>query len=247
MARPPRQLEALSRMLAYVLCHRPDEFGLVLAEDGFVPIKSLLQVLAAEPGWGHVRRHHLEQVAALVPSPRFEILGEHIRGLTPGPADLRRPVAQGPPTLLYASIPPKAHASVAEHGLRPGPGRELLLAAQPELALKLGRRRFPEPVLITVQAKAAAQAGIAFQGYGNDLFLAPAIPQEFIQAPPLPKEPEKPKPKPKPAQPEPPLPPPGTLPGDLAQFMKKAGKLEGKKGEPAWKTATRKERRKRRD
>jgi putative RNA 2'-phosphotransferase len=247
MARLPRQLEALSRMLAYILCHRPDEFGLVLAENGFVPIKRLLQALAAEPGWGHVRRQHLEQVAALAQSPRLEIIGEQIRGLTPGPAHLRRPIGQTPPTLLYAAIPPKAHASVAEHGLRPRPEQELLLAVHPELALKLGRRRFPEPVLITVRAEAAARAGIAFQGYGDDLFLAPAIPREFIQAPPLPKEPEKPKPKPKPAKPEPPLPPVGALAIDLAEALKKAGKDARKKGEPAWKTASRKERRKRRD
>lgn len=244
MSRLPRQLENISRMLTYILCHRPDEFGVVLDEDGFIPIKRLLAALAAEPGWGRVRRHHLEQLAGLVKPPPFEIVEDQIRGLTPGPAQLRRPPGEPPPTLLYVGVPPKAHAAVAEHGLKPPPGQELVLAADSVAAMKLARRRSPDPILIIVQARAAAQAGVVFQGYGEGLFLAPATPREYLQVPPLPKEPEKPKLKPKPAKPEIPLPPPGALAVDFSEMMKKAGKMSRKKDEPAWKIATRKERRK---
>ncbi|MEJ2673118.1 MAG: RNA 2'-phosphotransferase [Deltaproteobacteria bacterium] len=82
MPRLPKQLESLARMLTYILCHRPDEFGLALSEDGFVPIKQLLATLAAEPGYGFVRRHHLDQLMGLLSPPAFEIAAEQIR--TPG-------------------------------------------------------------------------------------------------------------------------------------------------------------------
>jgi putative RNA 2'-phosphotransferase len=246
MTRLPRHLEALAKMLIYLLCHRPDEFGLVLDEEGFTPIKRLLAALTGEPGWGHVRRQHLEQTVALSQSPLFEIRDDKIRSLSPRHAALRRPRGEAPPALLYAAIPPKAHAAVAEHGLRPPANQELVLAASPETALKLGKRRAPDPILITVQARAAAAAGVVFQGYGEELFLTSTLlPGEFVQAPPLPKEPEKTRPKPKPAKPEITLPPPGTLPIDFAEAMKKAGQGARKTGEPAWKSATRKERRKR--
>jgi putative RNA 2'-phosphotransferase len=248
MARLPRQLETLSRMLTYSLCHRPDELGLVLDEDGFVPIKRLLAALTAEPGWGHVRRHHLEQLAGLLQPSPVEISDDKIRGGIPGPAQMRRSLGEPPPALLYAAIPPKAHAAVAEHGLRPPAGQELILASTSETALKLGKRRSPDPVLITVQARAAADAGLVFQGYGDELFLTSMpLPRKFVQAPPLPKEPEKakPKPKPKPAGPEIPLPPPGTLPIDFAEAMKKAGQAARKTGEPTWKKGARALRKKR--
>lgn len=245
MSRLPRQLENISRMLTYILCHRPDEFGVVLDEDGFISIKRLLAALAGEPGLSRVRRHHLEQLAGLVKPPAFEIVGDRIRGLAPGPAQLRRPLGEPPPPLLYVGIPPKAHAAVAEYGLKPPPGQELVLAAGSQAAMKLARRRSPDPILITVQARTAAQAGVVFQGYGEGLFLAPATPREYLHVPPLPKEPERAKPKPKPARPEIPLPPPGALAVDFAEMMKKAGKMSRKKDEPAWKIATRKERRKR--
>ena len=112
MARLPRQLESLARMLTYILSHRPDEFGLVLSEEGFIPIKPLLQALGAEPGWGFVRRYHLDQVVGLMSPPAFEVMEDRIRALEP--AQLRRETGEPPPALLYIAIPPKAHARSGE-------------------------------------------------------------------------------------------------------------------------------------
>jgi putative RNA 2'-phosphotransferase len=241
MTRLPRQLADLARMLTYLLCHRPDEFGLVLAADGFIPVKQVLQALTGEPGWGFVRRHHLDQVAALMQPPAFELADDRIRCLAPGPARLRRADA-APPALLYAAIPPKAHERVWEEGLKPPPEKELVLAATRETAMKLGRRRAPEPVIVTVQAQAAVRAGIPFQGYGDELFLAPALPREFLQLPPPPQKDQA-----RPAQPPRPLPAPGSVLLDLSTLLPPAPKIrgKGKKGETAWKAGARQLRKKR--
>jgi putative RNA 2'-phosphotransferase len=240
MTRLPRQLENLARMLAYLLCHRPDEFGLVLDPDGFVPVKTLLRTLLLEPGWGFVRRHHLEQVVGLVAPAALEISGEQIRCLQGAP-QLRRPPGEMPPPLLYLAITPKAHPRVFDEGLKPPPGQELLLATTKEIALKLGRRRTPQPVLVTIQAQAAARKGVTFQGYGEALFLAPALPREFLQLPaPPPPVPEK-------AKKEAPLPPvPGGFYLDLSQMQPKPPRPRGKKAEPEWKSGARALRKKRR-
>jgi putative RNA 2'-phosphotransferase len=237
MTRLPRQLESLVRMLTYILAHRPDEFGLVLSEAGFIPIKHLLKVLSAEPGWGFVRRHHLDQVVGLLSPPAFEVSGEQIRALSPEPARLRRPPGDPRPALLYIAIPPKAHARVWEEGLKPLPDRELVLAATPELARKLGRRRAPDPIMVTVQAQAAARRGVSFIGYGESLYLAPAIPRDLLQVPPPPPEQEKPKPE----KPRPQAPTPGSFTLDLPGMFQPPAKprAKGKKSEPAWKAGTR--------
>ena len=235
MARLPRQLESLARMLSYILSHRPDEFGLVLSEEGFIPIKSLLQALGAEPGWGFVRRYHLDQLAGLMSPPAFEITEERIRALTP--AQLRRDPGEPPPALLYAAILPKAHAPVWEEGLKPLPNRELVLAATPELAKKLGRRRAPDPIMVTIQAQAAARHGLSFTGYGEGLYLAPALPRDVLQLPPPPQAPDKPKVE----KPRPTAPTPGSFMLDLPGMLPPSAKpwSKGKKDEPDWKAGTR--------
>ena len=246
MTRLPRQLEDLAKMLPYVLCHRPDEFGLVLDAEGFVTVKQLLQALAGEPGLSHLRRHHLEQLAGLLQPPRFEMAEDRIRGLIPEPANLRRP-GEAPPALLYTTITPKAHEPVFESGLKAPTGQELLLARTKELALKLGRRRSPDPVLVTVQAQAAAKGGVAFENYGEELSLSREIPRQFVQLAPPPPKPQKPE-KPKPGKAAPPQPLPGTVVLDLPEFLSKPTRprSKDKKGEPAWKSGTRALRRDRR-
>jgi putative RNA 2'-phosphotransferase len=242
MSRLPRQLEDLARMLSFILSHRPDEFGLVLSEEGFVPIKQLLQALSGESGWGFVRWYHLDQVVGLMSPPAFEIAEDEIRALTP--AQLRRPSGEPPPALLYAVIPPKAHARVWEEGLRPPPDRELVLATTRELALKLGRRRTPEPILVTIQAQAAARRGIPFTAYGEGLYLGPALPRDLLQLPPPPQAAERPKAeKPRAATPT-----PGSFVLDLPGMLQPAAKHKGrgKKDEPDWKSGARALRKKRR-
>jgi putative RNA 2'-phosphotransferase len=237
MSRLPRQLENLARMLTYILSHRPDEFGLVLSEEGFIPIKLLLQALSGEPGWGFVRRYHLDQVVGLMSPPAFEVVSEQIRALTPGPPQLRRDPEEPPPALLYAAIPPKAHGKVWEEGLKPAPERDLVLAASPELAIKLGRRRAPDPILVIVQAQGAVRRGLSFTGYGEGLYLAPALPRDLLQLPPPPQASEKPKTE----KPRPQAPTPGSFSLDLPGMIPPAPRPrpKGKKDEPAWKAGMR--------
>lgn len=235
MTRLPKQLESLARMLTYILSHRPDEFGLVLSDVGFVPVKHLLAALVAQSGWGFVRRHHLDQVVSLISPPAFEIVGEQIRALNPEPARLRRAPGEPPPALLYVAIPPKAHPKVWEEGLKTPPDRDLVLATTKDAAVKLGRRRAPHPILVIVQAQAADRRGLKFTGYGEGLYLAPALPRDLLQLPPPPQAPEKPKPE----KIQPPT--PGTFALDLPGMFQPAPKpnRKGKKAEPAWKAGTR--------
>ncbi len=239
--RLPRQLESLARMLTYMLCHRPDEFGLILSPEGFVPVKHLLQALSGEPGFAFVRRHHLEEVAALLRPPGIAIIGEQMRGLSPGPARLRRPPEEKPPVLLYLAIPPKVHNRVWEQGLKAPPGQELVLATRPEVALKLGRRRSPQPILVTVQAQAAAKSGIIFQGYGEELFLTQQVPRPFLQLPTPSPEIEKAKPLP----PERPPTPPGTVVLELPELFQEMMPGRRHAREHAWKDKAKVQRKKR--
>ncbi|MCX5893216.1 MAG: RNA 2'-phosphotransferase, partial [Deltaproteobacteria bacterium] len=230
----PRQLDTLAKMLAYILGHRPDEFGLVLDADGFVSLQQLQQVLIHEPGWGFVRRHHLDQVVLLMQPPAFEVLEDKIRCLQPGPLPQRRP-GEAPPALLYLALPPKAHERVWQEGLKAPVSGELLLARTKETALKLGKRRAPAPIMVTIQAQAAAQTGIAFTGYGEEFFLTQSLPRDFLQMPAPLVQQEKPKaPKAAPAPPT-----PGTFLIDLSQPTGKPPRPRGKKAEPAWKAGTR--------
>ncbi len=241
MRQRQQRQESLAKLLSYILCRRPDEFGLVLDETGRLPVKELLGVLAREEGWGYVRRSHLEEVVNLVNPGAFALDQTHIRALQPGPAKLRSQDAAWPPPLLYRAITAKSHGVVAERGLQPQTGGELVLASDPEMARRLGRRRDPQAVLVVVQAHNAAKKGVEFYPYGEGLYLSGPIGPEYLQLPPAPKKPEA-----KPAtveKPTPAPPTPGSVWLDIQGQPTKPWKEKGRKKGPTWKEGAKEQRR----
>lgn len=240
MRQRQQRQESLARLLSYILCRRPDEFGLVLDAAGRLSVKELLRALGQEEGWGYVRPSHLEEVVNLVMPGAFELDQNYIRALQPGPARLRSPEPVWPPPLLYRTITARSHPVVAERGLAPPAGAELLLAADPAMARRLGSRR-DQTVLVTVQAQIAAKRGVDFFAYGEGLFLSGPIGPAYLQLPAAPKIPE---PKPVPVDKTAPVPPtPGSVWLDIQGQPVKPWKDKGRKKGPAWKEGAQEQRR----
>ena len=174
-------------MLVYMLGHRPDEFGLVPDNEGFIPYKELLQAMHEEEVWRYVRRSHINEVLLGKDRSLFESEDEGIRSVERRWELTPHSPARFPPKILFTAVRRKAHPVVMEKGLRAPQGRYLILTPVREMALKVGRRRDKEPVLLEILADAAKDKRTLFFSFG-DLFLSPEIPPRFIAGPPLPKE-----------------------------------------------------------
>ncbi|MCP4682722.1 MAG: hypothetical protein GY864_10350 [Desulfobacterales bacterium] len=228
-----------------MLGHKPDEFGLVPDKDGFVKYKELLQALHEEPGWGYVRQSHINEVLLGKDRGLFETGDNKIRSLERRwRLDLETP-AQDLPKILFTAIRTKAHPVAMEKGLIPGEGRYVILSANEEACLRIGRRRDQKPVLLTISADTAVRKGVLFYPFGS-LFLSPRIPAEFISGPPVPKgvlerrrERDKQKEKPMPGELDF---HPGTFNVDISRDVMPQQKAKGKKRK-GWKEAARKARR----
>lgn len=232
----------LAKLLAYVLGRRPDEFGLVPDAEGFVRVKNLLQALAEESGWGYVRESHLKEVMLSIADSPVELSANRIRALdrTHIPAPEYEP---DPPGLLYGAIRKKAWPHVREKGLNPGAEDRVCLAFDKETALQRGRRIDPDPVLVTVHTTTAADRGVVFFRFGQQLILADHLPADCLTGPPLPKVREAPAPAEKPAA----LPKtPGSFFVDLSpdRDRRQSGRDKKKRGkDPDWKQEQRRSRR----
>ena len=180
----PKQL---SKLIAYVLGKAPAEFGLVPAEDGFFKVKDLLKALWEEDGLRHVRESHLNEILLTVPDAPFEIRDRMIRSINrEGLPGIRQ--AENLPKLLYACVRRKAHGFALEKGIFPVGHDRVVLAADPEMAVRIGRRFDASPVMMTVQTAKCREFGVSFFEAGTGLFLADSIPTQCFAGPPLPKE-----------------------------------------------------------
>jgi putative RNA 2'-phosphotransferase len=237
-----RKLPRLAKLLSYVLGRQPDEFGLVADADGYVKLKTLLQAMAEEQGAGlQIRRGDINELLVSSQDAAIEMEAERIRAidrdLLPRPEYCDRWPGQ-----LFACIRRRAHGRVLTHGIPAPEPPGVILSPNREMALRIGRRRDPEPVLLTVQPQTLVQAGATILRYGEHLFLATALPPGTFIAPPLQKE------KPRAAKTPPPAlktePHPGSF---YLKLEPEPGKPRrpprGKNEDPDWKRARREKRR----
>jgi putative RNA 2'-phosphotransferase len=177
----------LAQFMLYVLGHRPDEFGLLPDEEGFVPYKELLWALHEEPGWGYVRKGHIDEVLLSPDGPLFQAREDTIRALDRRwHFDLENP-AQSLPTTLFVSVRRRAHRNVMEKGLASSQERHIVLSPDRDMAIRIGRRRDQKPVLLEISTRSVSTAGIAIKSFG-DLFIANQVPAEAMTGPPVPKK-----------------------------------------------------------
>lgn len=241
---------SLVKVLAYALGVRPDEFGLVPDPLGWVSLKELVKALNDDPDWRHLREANVVEAATRLAPETLELAadGRRVRALER--RELERDYAADPPPHLYYGARRRAWPVIKERGLNAPEGGVLVLVADPEQALKLGRRRDQEPVLVTVQARLASERGGFFSLYGETLWLSDWVPAECLMGPPVPeKMPEK-KPQ-KPAAPAPPpwqpsAPTPESMPGSFlvnAEDLSKPYKRKGLKKEIDWKKDRHKDKR----
>ncbi|MBL0713019.1 MAG: hypothetical protein JJV98_04895 [Desulfosarcina sp.] len=176
----------LAKFLHYILGRRPDEFGLVPDEQGYVAVKDLIKVLHEEK-WHHVRPGHLETLPYCRPNAGIEMDQHRIRacerGNLPAFSD-----STPPPKLLYSCIRRKAYLTVSRHGLVPQTHPDkVVLYADMALAQRVGRRRDATPIVVTVQTTVAQRAGILFMRFGQSIYLAASIPVNCCRLPTPPK------------------------------------------------------------
>jgi putative RNA 2'-phosphotransferase len=237
------KVTALSKLMTYILQHCPDEFGLVLDLDGFISIQELQQAIAEEEGWSYVRRSHIMEVAYTSERERFEVQDDKIRAPSGHSLPHRihyEPVL--PSTILYHGTKRKSYQHILQRGLDPMGRSYVHLTTSPELAVRIGRRRDPQPLLLEIQAQRASEEGIPFYQANPLIYLADHIPPSYITGPSISKViPEKKRPAKKTPEKkeEPPL--ERELPGSVLLNVRMEPLHKKEKGR-TWKDRSRKHR-----
>ncbi|TYT73408.1 RNA 2'-phosphotransferase [Desulfobotulus mexicanus] len=188
-----KKLNNLGKILATLLGRHPDSQGLLPDEQGWISIKGLLQALSESPDLRGIREGDLKDICMNINDAPLEIQDEKIRAKVRSFASEACP-AEKLPKILHTCVRSRAWPHVSEKGLNAAPGNPLLLSNDPQLALRMGKRKDPRPAALQVQAFRAATSGISFMRHGEHLFSAETIPTDFIQGPPVIKEEKKKKP-----------------------------------------------------
>lgn len=176
----PHRLEQVSKFLSYILRHRPDQIGLTLDAHGWADIQELIARAGRHGTALNIPLIH--EVVETSDKRRFILSddGERIRANQGHsiPVDLGL-TATMPPPILYHGTASRFVESICRSGLLPRTRHHVHLSATVETAMNVGARH-GKPVLLVVDAAGMAKAGHDFFVSANGVWLADAVPPQFI-------------------------------------------------------------------
>jgi putative RNA 2'-phosphotransferase len=172
---------ATSKLLSYVLRHRPDSIGLQLDANGWAHVDELLQRLA-EHG-KPVARDLLDRVVAENDKQRFvfDTARTRIRASQGHSIDVElglEPVE--PPDVLYHGTASRFVTSILATGLRPGSRRHVHLSGEVDTARRVGTRH-GVPVILRMDTARMRADGVTFYRSDNGVWLAGPVAPRYLR------------------------------------------------------------------
>lgn len=177
------KLTELSKEISYALRHAPWEYELELDEAGFVPVDQLLHAINESGNYDRtVTRSDLEDIIRTSDKKRHEIVGDRIRALYGHsvPMFIRKDPGI-PPDVLYHGTNDIAMDAIAETGLLPMSRQYVHMSVTPDIAVMVAKRRKGNVVILEIDTVKAREAGVEFYVGNDKVWLAKAIPAEYLR------------------------------------------------------------------
>lgn len=209
-----RTATRLSKFLSLVLRHRPDDYGLVMDDQGFVDFDSLIDVLVAEDIVAETAEDDVMELVEGSERRRFQVVGNRIRALYGHSSRVRLNYPPDePPEVLWHGTTPEHAARVRDEGLEPAGRAFVHLSSTEDEAYAVGGRHADSPVLVRVDTRAAREHGLTFHRATELIWLCPTLPADVCHVPddlpePAPAPPRPPRDHAAPREPMPPSAPP---------------------------------------
>ena len=179
-------LEKLSKFLAYVLRHNPQEVDLTLDEQGFTPIDDLWAAVQKRFG----NRYTWPDLLAVVEGDktgkkRYEIDGRQIRALIGHNVDITEITYEPavPPDVLFHGTNEKALKLIKVEGLKSLGRQYVHCTTSVQRAMTVAQRRSDEIVMLEILASEAHTAGIEFYHPEPEHYLVKELPAAYIRFP----------------------------------------------------------------
>ena len=172
----------LSKEISYALRHAPWEYELELDSEGFVPIQQLIDAINESGNYNRpITKGDLEHIIETSEKKRHEIQNDSIRALYGHTVPIHIKKNQiKPPDVLYHGTTHKAFEKIMNNGLQPMKRQYVHLSVDTDTAIRVGRRRDADPVILKIDAAKAHQEGIIFYEGNDKVILSDFVPAKYI-------------------------------------------------------------------
>lgn len=171
----------LSKEISYALRHAPQEYGLTLDEQGWVPVEDLIAALKKQVKYSDLTVQDITFMIQTSEKKRHEFAGNRIRALYGHSTEekIKKDAVQ-PPDVLYHGTAHKFMQKILGQGLISKDRQYVHLSQDRETAINVGQRRDTDPVILVIDALAAWKDGVKFYHGNETIWLADEVPAKYI-------------------------------------------------------------------
>lgn len=174
------QTTRLSKLLSYILRHKPSAYGIVLDENGYTNIHELINKLNAQNEI--INFEILQYIVDTNNKKRFAFNDDltKIRASQGHSIDVELAYSeQQPPEILYHGTVEKFLSKISEEGLKKMERHHVHLSADKATATKVAERR-GKPIILEINTAEMFAAGYKFYLSDNPVWLTDHVPVAFI-------------------------------------------------------------------
>jgi len=176
-----KEVIRISKFLSLVLRHQPETIGVVLDENGWTPVTTLLEKMQA--AGTTINLPLLKEVVATNSKQRFafsedESMIRANQGHSVGIDLAFEPIE--PPTVLYHGTSEHVVAAILKEGLQKRSRHHVHLSADVQTVRAVGQR-YGKPVVLIVAALQMHKEGYPFYQSANGVWLTEHVPPVYLQ------------------------------------------------------------------
>ena len=173
----------LSKLVSYILRHKPEEYDITLDKEGWVDIPELIkQITGRHNIYAGIDINIFQEITQTSGKQRFEIKANRIRAFYGHSIEAK--IARensSPPDVLYHGTPIETAAIILQDGMKAMNRQNVHLSSDENTAEIVAKRWHSEYKILKVDAKRAFNDGINFYEGNENIWLADFIPHQYIK------------------------------------------------------------------
>lgn len=178
------EIEGLGRILAGMLRHFPENYGVRLNDHGWVKIYSIVPAIRARrKSFGWLTARHIESMALTDPKERYQVSRDHEIRASYGhtiPIEMDDLPTDEIPDVVYYQTTEEELEFIKETGISPSDKSWIHLSRTFRQAYVSGLYHVDEPTILGIDVKKLTESGIPVYRATDDVYLVREIPSEFF-------------------------------------------------------------------
>ena len=174
-------VNVLSKRLSYILRHNPNRFNVLLDEEGWANIDSILDALHNFPDLIDLKKEDLLYLVSSQTKTRFQLSKNKIKATYGHTVSILKENPMKPPDILYHGTSPKFVKSIMKYGLLKMKRQYVHLSIDLDTAIETGKRKARNPAIIKVDSKTAYNKGVIFYKGSDKVWLSENLLPIFLK------------------------------------------------------------------